>query len=130
MLRPLAALALLLAGTALPMPGRDLKALYLERCAACHGPDGSGRGPGGVRLGGRNLTEARWRATQPLDGLVASILRGKGAMPGFRRQLTEAEARRLLTEVLPLRGVRRLRGPEAPAAPAPALTPDGGGAPR
>lgn len=100
MFRPLAALALLLAGTALPLAGRDLKAFYLERCAACHGLDGTGRGPNGIRLGGRNLLEARWLARQEEKDLVTSILRGKGAMPGFRRQLSEAEARRLLNILL------------------------------
>ena len=87
----------------LPVPlaaqARDLRAFYRERCAACHGVDGSGRGPGGVRLGGRNLADARWRTRQEEDALVASVLKGRGAMPGFGRQLTEAEARRLVAEV-------------------------------
>jgi mono/diheme cytochrome c family protein len=77
---------------------RDLKGFYRERCAVCHGADGSGRGPGGVRLGGRNLTDPRWLARQEEGALAASILKGRGAMPGFGRQLSEAEARRLLAE--------------------------------
>jgi mono/diheme cytochrome c family protein len=92
---------LLLALLAMPLAAevRDLKAFYLERCAVCHGLDGSGRGSGGLRLGGRNLTEARWLAKQEVGPLAASILGGKGAMPGFRRQLSEAEARRLAVDV-------------------------------
>jgi mono/diheme cytochrome c family protein len=74
---------------------RDLKAFYQERCAVCHGHDGTGRGPTGGRLGGPSLKEARREAKRPEADLVASILQGKGAMPGFRRQLSEAEARRL-----------------------------------
>ena len=82
---------------------RDLKAFFQERCAVCHGHDGSGRGPNGGRLGGRSFQDARWEAKQREADLVASILRGKGAMPGFRRQLSEAEARRLVASVvLPL----------------------------
>jgi mono/diheme cytochrome c family protein len=88
---------------------RDLKAFYLERCAACHGPDGTGRGPNGARLGGRNLAEARWAAKQEEADLVASILRGKGAMPGYRRQLSEPEARRLWASVV--RPMARRRNP-------------------
>ena len=89
---------------------RDLKAFFQERCAVCHGPDGTGRGPGGVRLGGRNLATARWLAEQTEADLATSILRGKGAMPGFRRQLSEPEVRRLLANV-----IRPMAGRKKPA---------------
>ena len=79
---------------------RDLKAFFQERCAVCHGHDGTGRGPNGGKLGGRNFQDAHWEAKQQEADLVISILRGKGAMPGFRRQLSEAEARRLVTGVI------------------------------
>lgn len=94
--------ALLLAILPLPLAAevQDLRAFFQERCAVCHGPDGTGRGSGGVRLGGRNLVEARWLAKQLEGDLAASILRGKGAMPGFRRQLSEPEARHLLNTLL------------------------------
>ncbi|MCE1203119.1 MAG: cytochrome c [Holophagaceae bacterium] len=97
-----AAALLLLAFSRMPLTAevRDLKAFFQERCAVCHGPDGSGRGANGARLGGRNLAEARWLAKQEESELVAAILKGRGAMPGFRRQLSEAEARRLLVEII------------------------------
>ena len=78
---------------------RDLKAFFQERCAVCHGHDGSGRGPNGGKLWGGNLADARREGGPQEDVLVASILSGKGAMPGFRRQLSEAEARRLLANL-------------------------------
>ena len=86
-------------GLLLPAEGRELKAFYQTSCAACHGQDGTGRGPGGIRLGGRNLLDSRWLAKQEDAHLVASVLRGRGAMPGFRRQLSEGEARQLVHEV-------------------------------
>jgi mono/diheme cytochrome c family protein len=89
---------------------KDLKAFFQERCAVCHGPDGSGRGANGVRLGGRNLTDGRWLGKQQEGELVASILRGKGPMPGFRRQLSEPEARRMVAAVLPKLGARKKPG--------------------
>jgi mono/diheme cytochrome c family protein len=94
--------ALLLVILCMPLSAevRDLKAFFQERCAVCHGHDGTGRGPNGGRLGGRNLTDARWMAKQQEADLVTSILRGKGAMPGFRRQLNESEARRLVVGVI------------------------------
>jgi mono/diheme cytochrome c family protein len=96
------AAALLLAILSLPLSAevRDLKAFFQERCAVCHGADGTGRGPNGIRLGGRNVTDNRWLAKQKEAGLAASILKGRGAMPGFRRQLNETEARRLVVEVI------------------------------
>ena len=101
--------ALLLAILSFPLAAevRDLKAFFLERCAACHGFDGSGRGSGGARLGGRNLLDSRWLAKQETADLVTSILRGRGAMPGFRRQISETEARRLLAEVIRPKATRK-----------------------
>jgi mono/diheme cytochrome c family protein len=101
--------ALLLAILSMPLAAevRDFRAFFQERCAVCHGPDGSGRGPGGARLGGRNLTDARWAAKQEEPVLVTSILQGRGAMPGFRRQLSEAEARRLLQSLFRPQGLRK-----------------------
>ena len=94
--------ALLLALISLPLAAevRDLKAFFQERCAVCHGSDGTGRRSTGIRLGGRNLTDARWFAKQEEKDLAVSILKGRGAMPGFRRHLDEAEARRLVTDVI------------------------------
>jgi mono/diheme cytochrome c family protein len=106
--------ALLLVSLALPLRAevKDLKAFYQAQCAVCHGADGSGRGPGGIRLGGRNLADARWLARQEDGEVVAVILRGRGAMPGFRRQLSEAEARRLVAQVLhPRTGRKSEAGP-------------------
>lgn len=102
-----AALLLILSG-ALSAQARDLRTFYRERCVACHGAEGTGRGPNGARLGGRNLTDARWQARQEDAALVASILKGRGAMPGFSRQLVEPEARRMLAEVVrPMAGRKK-----------------------
>lgn len=103
-----AALLLALLPATLAAQARDLKGYYREHCAVCHGLDGTGRGPTGLRLGGRNLADARWQARQDESALVATILKGRGAMPGFGRQLTEGDARRMVVEVLrPLASRRR-----------------------
>ena len=97
---PSAALLLALLSASPPAGARDLREFYRERCVACHGADGSGRGPNGARLGGGSLLDPRRMGRQEEAALVATLLRGRGAMPGFGRQLTEPEARRLLAEVL------------------------------
>jgi mono/diheme cytochrome c family protein len=100
MIRFLVACGLLLQGLLLQAEGRDLKAFFLARCSVCHGLDGSGRGPGGIRLGGRNLADSHRLTQQEEAAWVTTLLRGGGAMPGFQRQVSEAEARRLLAEVV------------------------------
>lgn len=102
-----AALLLAILSSPLAAEVRDLKAFFQERCAICHGPDGSGRGPNGTRLGGRNLLEPRWLAKQEEADLVTSILKGRGAMPGFRRQIDAAEARQLLADVAHAHGSKK-----------------------
>jgi len=101
-------LILSLATTALPgaiavansTQSKDLKAFFQRTCATCHGPDGSGRAANGARLFGRNLADAKWQAKQKDSDLVKIILRGKGAMPGFRAQLSEEEAKVMVSEVI------------------------------
>lgn len=93
----LSALALQAAG---PDDAKDLKGLYQRSCAVCHGEDGSGRGPNGQRLGGKNLASPRWQARTRDSEMVAAILKGKGAMPAFGAQMTEAQALKLVTEVI------------------------------
>lgn len=78
----------------------DVRAFFLRTCAVCHGPDGSGRLPTGQRLPGRPLNDSRWQAREKDSDLVRAILHGRRAMPGFKVQLTEAEVKRLVTEVV------------------------------
>lgn len=78
----------------------DVRAYFLRTCAVCHGPDGSGRLSTGQRLPGRPLNDARWQAREKDSDLVRTILNGQAAMPGFKVQLTEAEVRRIVTEVI------------------------------
>jgi len=78
----------------------DLKAQYRFSCSQCHGADGKAKGPSGIRLPGRVLADRAWLAKQVDEALIASILEGKGAMPGFKHKLSPEEAKRLLAEVI------------------------------
>ena len=65
------------------------KALYRQYCASCHGINGQGDGPLA-----KNLTpkpaELVERAAHHSDGDFAwKITNGRGAMPGFKDQLSE-----------------------------------------
>jgi mono/diheme cytochrome c family protein len=78
----------------------DLDAQYRYSCAQCHGLDGTAKGPGGVKLPGRILSDKKWLAKQQEETLLASILNGKGAMPGFKYKLSLEDAKRMISEII------------------------------
>jgi mono/diheme cytochrome c family protein len=88
---------------------RDLKLYFAARCAVCHGLDGTGRGPGGVHLGARGFREGTVLGKASDAALAQTIRQGAGAMPAFGAQITEAEARRMVAEVIRPLAARRHR---------------------
>lgn len=96
----LRSLILIALPVALGAQTKDLPQFYKFACASCHGQNGSGRSWTGARLEGRVLNDPRWQARETDDELVKSILKGKRSMPSFKSQLTEAEARRMVVEVV------------------------------
>ncbi|MFM8394045.1 MAG: c-type cytochrome, partial [Acidobacteriota bacterium] len=74
-----AGLAILVNGSVMAMPGafQDSKATYIQKCAVCHAPDGSG----GTAYGKKNnLRDLRSKEVQSLsdDKLMAIIAKGEG----------------------------------------------------
>lgn len=63
-----------------PTPDTDFgERMYLEKCQNCHGPEGQGIGmPNQPDFNNRSF----WRANSK-ESLIASVMDGKGAMPGF-----------------------------------------------
>ncbi|HEX9011651.1 MAG TPA: cytochrome c [Holophagaceae bacterium] len=104
-------LAVLLFLPALPVraEGRDLKRFFEARCAVCHGADGTGRGAGGIRLGPASFADPKTFGTASDEELAQAIRRGSGAMPAFGFVLDDAEARRLVGEVIRPMGPRKRR---------------------
>jgi cytochrome c6 len=83
-----AGLAILLNGPAMAGPGafQDAKATYVQKCAVCHAPDGSG----GTAYGKKNsLRDLRSKEVQSLsdDKLMSVIAKGAGKMPGYEKSL-------------------------------------------
>lgn len=87
--------------------GRDLALYYKFACATCHGQDGSARNWNGMRLEGRPLNDPRWQARVKDEELVKAIREGRRSMPAFKSQLSEAEAQRMVTEIIRPMGARR-----------------------
>ena len=73
---------------------------FLRHCARCHGVDGSGKGAKGERLPGGRIAEPARLADKDEESILALILEGRNAMPGFKAKLSAAEARKLAKEVL------------------------------
>jgi cytochrome c oxidase cbb3-type subunit 3 len=69
------------------------RAVYLDRCASCHGPKGKGDGPAAKALTGPpvgDLTGAKWKHGDRPEQVRAVIADGvkTAAMPGWKRALT------------------------------------------
>jgi mono/diheme cytochrome c family protein len=69
------------------------KAIYIARCALCHGNEGKGDGPAAAGLNPkpRNHTDGTYMKTLSDEALLQVIHTGKGAMPAWGSILSEAE---------------------------------------
>lgn len=83
--------------------GKNLRKFYQQNCARCHGPDGSAVSADGKRLSGQDFTDQDWQHDARDDRMVKIILKGKFfglAMPSFKEELTEEEARLMVTDII------------------------------
>ncbi len=69
------------------------QSLYNDNCAACHQRTGAGiKGAFPALTGGKLVTG-------PLPVLVATVLNGRGGMPAFKSDLTDAQMAMVLTYI-------------------------------
>ncbi len=84
-------------GSVSAMPGafQDAKATYLQKCAVCHSPDGSGSSAYGKK---NNLRDLRSKEVQSLsdDKLMQIIAKGAGKMPGYEKSLGAETCKKLV----------------------------------
>jgi len=81
-------------------------ALWTLRCATCHGAEGRGDGaqrPPGIAM--PDMTQAAFQGQRSDAQLAETITRGRGMMPAFGQELTEAGTAALVQHV------RRLGSP-------------------
>lgn len=74
------------------------KKIYLQNCATCHGKTGLADGPTGKVLNPkpRDFTKAQFKYAKTDAELVKFIQAGKGAMPGWKSTLSEAQIKDVL----------------------------------
>jgi mono/diheme cytochrome c family protein len=68
--------------------------LYKKRCAGCHLSSGEGQ----LTLGAPALENSSVVAGA-VDGLVTTVLSGRGSMPAFRQSITDADLAAILSYV-------------------------------
>jgi len=89
--------------TPTPAPAAgDLGAqVFAKRCVLCHGPSGHGDGAASKALNPkpRNFHDKAYMATRTDAQLLEVIHKGKGAMPKWEGQLSEAEIAAVLKHV-------------------------------
>jgi uncharacterized membrane protein len=59
-------------------PGEEARAVFAQRCAPCHGPEGRGNGPSSAALNPkpRNYHDPAWQKTVTDEGITKTILEG------------------------------------------------------
>ena len=72
--------------------------LYQSKCAACHGPDGSGNTPAGKALKVVPFSDPDVQKLSDAD-LTAIIAKGKNKMPGYEKSLKPDEIKGLVAYV-------------------------------
>ena len=92
-------------GTPVGEPGA---VLFAKRCALCHGADGHGDGVAskGLNPKPRNFHDETYMSTRTDAQLLEVIHKGKGVMPRWEGQLSEAEIRAVLAHIRKLGGKR------------------------
>ncbi len=74
---------------------QETKTLYNQKCASCHGTDGSGKTAMGTKL---NLKDLRSKEVQGMTDakLLEVTSKGKGKMPGYEKSLGADKCKQLV----------------------------------
>ena len=101
----LSAAALMAGDPAKDLPkfqGGDLAKYWMDACARCHGVNGNGRDNSGRPLpdAGFDFTDSRKANKKKDSDWVRLTMEGKDKMPAFKDKMTEADAQRMVTEVI------------------------------
>ena len=80
--------------------GADAAAIWAQKCASCHGKDGSGNTAMGKKLGLKDYTKNQSFS----DAEAANVIKdGKGKMKGYKAKLSDADVKALVAYVRSLK---------------------------
>ncbi|HET6890884.1 MAG TPA: cytochrome c [Pyrinomonadaceae bacterium] len=74
-------------------------AVYIRRCASCHGKDGRAKTFKAKFNDARDLTNGQWQQNVSDERIYNSITNGRGKMPAFRKKLSESQVESLVSYV-------------------------------
>lgn len=80
--------------------------LYRTKCAICHAADGSGNVPAGKSLQVRDFRSAEVQKLTDAQ-LFEIIAKGKKAMPGYEKDLKEAQIKEMVAYIRELAKVKK-----------------------
>jgi len=82
------------------------KSIYQSKCVTCHGPEGKGDGPVGIKLkppaGNFSSAESKKKSANDLQEIIENG-KPKTSMKAWKKQLNETEMQDVLAYVLTLR---------------------------
>lgn len=79
-------------------------AIYMKRCASCHGKDGRAKTFKAKFNDARDLTNAQWQEDVSDERIYNAITNGRGKMPAFRKKLSDSQVESLVSYV---RGLKK-----------------------
>jgi mono/diheme cytochrome c family protein len=74
------------------------EALYKTKCAACHGPDGTGSTAAGKKLGTHDFHSPEVLKESEAE-MTRIVKDGKNKMPAYKEKLTDDQIKSLVTYV-------------------------------
>jgi mono/diheme cytochrome c family protein len=80
------------------------RAVYVEKCARCHGLDGRGRTRLGETVEPPDLSDPAWQRGRSNARMTASVANGRGGMPSFKDKLSRRD---IVASVAYVRTLRR-----------------------
>ena len=88
-----------LAGAAALAAPHTPSPLFVQKCAKCHGQDGTGNTPKGKKLKARDFTDPEFQAHKSDKQLIETVINGtEKDMPSFGKVLSAEEIEKLVKE--------------------------------
>ena len=80
-------------------PAIDVKSVFNQRCAKCHGADGRAKTLMGEISEASDFTDRKWQESVSDKRMTNSINQGRGSMPAFKNKLSQKQVKALVAYI-------------------------------
>lgn len=80
-------------------PAIDVKSVFNQRCARCHGLDGRAKTLMGEISEASDFTDRKWQESVSDQRMANSINQGRGEMPAFKNKLSQKQVKALVAYI-------------------------------